>query len=104
MTFVQAVQKLAELNDFILDQLMLFEKTRDQKFLQLIGRAEESISAFNRLAPSLGPMISWLSARKTQIEPASQEILIRETTRAHQELQIIMRPYLLKDDMEVVYG
>lgn len=104
MNFVQAVQKLGELNDFILEQLNLFARTRDQRFLDLIARAEESINAFNRLAPSLSPMINWLTARKTQIKPATQEQLIEDTIKAHKEFQLIMKPYLLKDDMEVVYG
>lgn len=99
MIFIQAVEKMAEMNDVVLNQMATLPA--DSPVLgSLLDRADEVLGAIANLCPEAGVLVRWVQTEKSRIPPGSREDIRTAMIENHRRLDRVLRLYSLNDDAE----
>ena len=95
--FYEAVIKLEDINNFIMEQLALPKGTQTQ-LVEILNRAEEIIQSISQLVPEVCPIVSWYQAEKTRIPPGPREDVLSSTLNIHRALDRVLQVYIPQEE------
>lgn len=101
--FYEAIIKLEDVNDFILEQLEL-HRTKGVKVGEYLNRADEIIQSISQLMTDVRPIISWYQAEKIRIAPGASEDVLNATMTVHKALAQILQVYIPQDEKIHIHG
>ncbi len=97
LNFYEAVIRLEEVNNLILEQLNAYQ-TKGQHSNEILDSADEVITSISRLVPDVSPIVYWYQAEKIKIQPGASEDVLSATRGVHQTFNRILQVYLPQDE------
>ncbi|MBX2988614.1 MAG: glycosyltransferase family 9 protein [Bdellovibrionaceae bacterium] len=99
MIFIQAVEKLTEMNAVVLEQLRN-PQVKVAALAPLLDRADEVLTAIADLCPESGVLVRWVQTEKTRIPPGSPEAVRQAMTDLHARFGQVLNLYELTETAE----
>lgn len=95
--FVDAVSRLREMNDVVLEQLKRLSG-EDAALAALIDRADEVFQAVARIIPEASILVRWILTEKTRVPPGTKDQVREEIGRIHTQFARVLKLYDLDVD------
>ena len=97
LEFVQACQKLHQINEVILENLDKVSAKNLERLKPVLDRSDEVIHKLAELVPLLRIYSSWLRAERARVKPGDIQSTIAATKNMHRTLRSLVRPYVLEE-------
>lgn len=97
LVFFRAMEKLSSANDVIIETLTKCKKEGTAKYVNLLDSQDEVFKSIARLSTKASIYIDWCLAEKIKVPPLTENKIVESYLRVHNELKLIMRPYLLEE-------
>lgn len=93
--FFDGVEKLADINSLMIDQMIAIEKGGDlAKSAPIIDRGEEIIEAIGKLVPALAILVRWYQTEKIRQGPGEPQQILARSLEIQRTLQKVLDVYL----------
>lgn len=98
LVFFKAMEKLNAVNDLVIDTLSKCLKEGSSKYVKFLDSQDAIIKGISRLSSKASIYIDWCLAEKIKVPPLTENKIVESYLRVHNELKLIMKPYLLVEE------
>ncbi len=97
--FHTAMVKLHHANNTIINTLNSCLAEGTGKYLKILEAEDEVFKGIARLSSKAGIYIDWCLAEKIKVPPLTENKIVESYLRVHNELKLVMKPYLLEEEL-----
>lgn len=92
--FLQAVEKLHEVNQLVTEQLTWVSNGGDvTKVSGILDRSEEVIDTIGKICETVSPLVRWYQTEKLRIGPGAQKEVLAQTLHIHNLMNKVLSLY-----------
>ncbi|MBL7545688.1 MAG: glycosyltransferase family 9 protein [Bdellovibrionaceae bacterium] len=104
MVFFKGVEKLNQTNNLIIETLESALVNGVSKFVKILASCDEAIMGIRGISPKVSVYIDWCLAEKIKVPPLTENEIVESYLKVHNELKLLIRPYLLEDNTQDEVG
>lgn len=100
LVFFRGIEKLSQTNSLIIETLESAKKSGVEKFVKILSSCDEAFMGIRKISPKVSVYIDWCLAEKIKVPPLTENEIVESYLRVHNELKLLMRPYLLEENSQ----
>ncbi len=100
IVFFKGMQKLNQTNSLIIETLESALDNGVAKFVKILASCDEAFMGIRQISPKVSVYIDWCLAEKIKVPPLTEIEIVESYLKVHNELKLLMRPYLLEDNTQ----
>lgn len=100
LIFFKGMEKLNQTNSLIIETLKSALDNGVGKFVKILASCDEAFMGIRQLSPKVSIYIDWCLAEKIKVPPLTENEIVESYLKVHNELKLLMRPYLLEDNTQ----
>lgn len=98
--FFKGIEKLSQTNALIIETLESALDNGVGKFVKILASCDETFMGIRQISPKVSVYIDWCLAEKIKVPPLTENEIVESYLKVHNELKLLMRPYLLEDNTQ----
>lgn len=98
LVFFKGIEKLHQTNLLIIETLEAALSKGVSSYVKILASCDEAIVGIRRISPKVSVYIDWCLAEKIKVAPLTENEIVESYLKVHNELKLLMRPYLLEED------
>lgn len=102
--FYEIILQMNQINQVVLEQIQMAKKVGTKTLVEYLRRADEIIQTLGKMSPLVEIYTRWLMAERAKLAPMSESELLEKSEEIHQKLTLLLRPYILPEEKEGIYG
>lgn len=100
LIFFKGIEKLNQTNSLIIETLKSALTNGVGKYVKILASCDEAIMGIRKISPKVSIYIDWCLAEKIKVPPLTENEIVESYLKVHNELKLLMRPYLLEDNTQ----
>ena len=100
LIFFKGIEKLSQTNNLIIETLESARKSDVSKFVKILASCDQAFVGIRTISPKVSVYIDWCLAEKIKVPPLTENEIVESYLKVHNELKLLMRPYLLEDNTQ----
>lgn len=98
--FFKGIEKLNQTNSLIIETLESALDNGVDKYVKILASCDEAFMGIRQISPKVSVYIDWCLAEKIKVPPLTENEIVESYLKVHNELKLLMRPYLLEDNTQ----
>lgn len=98
IVFFNAIEKLNAVNDLIIDTLKKCKAEGTSKYVKFLDSQDAILKSIGKISSKASVYIDWCLAEKIKVPPLTENKIVESYLKVHNELKLIMKPYILEED------
>jgi ADP-heptose:LPS heptosyltransferase len=98
--FFKGIEKLHQTNMLIIETLESALDGGVAKFVKILASCDEAFMSIRKISPKVSVYIDWCLAEKIKVPPLTENEIVESYLKVHNELKLLIRPYLLEDNTQ----
>ncbi|OYZ23773.1 MAG: hypothetical protein B7Y39_03365 [Bdellovibrio sp. 28-41-41] len=100
LVFFKGIEKLNQTNSLIIETLESALDNGVGRFVKILASCDEAFMGVRQISPKVSIYIDWCLAEKIKVAPLTEIEIVESYLKVHNELKLLMRPYLLEDNTQ----